>query len=471
MSRKQTPFLFDNIYKTNIKNYQVLYNPFSSKGLFILNKKFNGVIGSINGISTIDDCFNQVKKKQPEITKKIFNNLIHELVKSDIINFKSNQNYYHIQSSHQFTLSRSLTFWINLTSQCNFRCSYCFVEKKTKKMSKQLVNLMIENIFLVAKKHNIQFIGINIAGGEPLLEIDLLKTLIIKFNSFKNSDQFKHIKTSVSIITNASLLTEELALFLKAHGVLVGISIDGVGKYHDYTRKFADGSGTYKYVSRGLAIAKKNKILSNAICTITPKNIDHLPYLVKFFQDQNINFTLHFYRKVSDSCQEQKIQYNKNLLSSYKKALKNIYSDYARKKHTRSPFYQARNKLLDTVILFNNVSKFSCTAGLSFFSINPDGSITACPSENGKIMASIKDKDFLTTVRKQQLKIMNSLNSENKSECRNCLWKYTCRNMCSLEKRFDKSIDKCMIMKKLIPYIIKLEASRVINMNLKMIQK
>ncbi len=466
MIRKDIPFLFDNIYKAKINSHFILYNPYSYKGLLIVNNKYWEIFSSINGQRTIDDYLKLISGKEAIAKNTIFS-FFRELEKADIINFRNCKNFFHHSPKQKFTIDKSLTLWINLTNQCNFRCTYCFVEKRTKKMSKETINFMVEKIFHEALKHKIEFIGFNIAGGEPLLEVDLLKTLVLKINSFRKKSSYKHIVVSTSVITNASLLTEKLADFFQKNGVLVSISIDGIGKYNDASRKFADGSGTYEYVINGFKIAQKYKILSNTICTITPKNISHLPTLVKFFQTQNIKFTLHFYKKVSNSCKEQIIRYNRDLIDSYKKALKSIYRNYFHKNSNFSPFYQVGNKLLDTVILFKNVSKYSCTAGLSFFSINPDGSVTACPSDDKKIIAHISDNNLLDNLRRQRLMAEKNLSVENKERCRSCLWKYNCRGMCALEKKYDWSEDKCLIMKELIPYVIKLEAERILKASLK----
>lgn len=449
-----------------MNGYFVLYNPYSYKGLLVINNRYWDIFNSINGERNINDYLKLTKINRWLSKRNIFS-FFNELQKADIITFRNCRNYFHVSPKQSFSIDKSLTFWINLTNQCNFRCTYCFVEKKTRRMSKKTINLMVEKIFHEALKYKIEFIGFNIAGGEPLLEVDLLKFLVLKINSFRKRNFFKHIKVSTNITTNASLLTEKLAKFLKENGVSLSISIDGIGKYNDASRQFADGSGTYDYVIHGFKIAQKYKILANAICTITLKNISHVPTLVNFFQKQNINFILHFYRKVSNSCKEQIIKYNKNLISSYKKALRSIYRNYFRKNSNFSPFYQTRNKLLDMIVLFNNVSKYSCTAGLSYFSINADGSITACPSDDRKIIANLNDDNLLDTLRKQRSSMVKNLSVEYKEKCYSCLWKYTCRSMCALEKKYDTSDDKCLIIKELIPYIIKLEAERIIKANLK----
>jgi len=63
-------------------------------------------------------------------------------------------------------------------------------------------------------------------GGEPLINERGLKRAILSILSFVERSQLPK-KTDISIITNGTLLTREIAVFLKEHGVTVVISIDG----------------------------------------------------------------------------------------------------------------------------------------------------------------------------------------------------------------------------------------------------
>ena len=67
------------------------------------------------------------------------------------------------------------------------------------------------------------------------------------------------------IITNGSLLDEDLALFMKKYNVEVGISLDGPMEINDKMRIQSNGEGTYtKIIKAMLKIYLKNNKTKSA---------------------------------------------------------------------------------------------------------------------------------------------------------------------------------------------------------------
>ena len=71
------------------------------------------------------------------------------------------------------------------------------------------------------------------------------------------------IKTDFVILTNGVLLTENVCQTLKKENFKAALSLDGLEKFHDLTRKFSDGSGSFKQVKKGLENLLKYKIPFN----------------------------------------------------------------------------------------------------------------------------------------------------------------------------------------------------------------
>ena len=88
----------------------------------------------------------------------------------------------------------------HITSVCNYHCQYCFVGFQERTPAKETAFKIIEEIHKFFIKSGIKGGRINIAGGEPLL-YPYLTDVINQANS---------LGLKVSIITNGSLLTEEL---------------------------------------------------------------------------------------------------------------------------------------------------------------------------------------------------------------------------------------------------------------------
>ena len=66
-------------------------------------------------------------------------------------------------------------------------------------------------------------------------------------------------KISFSVTTNGTLLTREIAGFLKENGISVCLSIDGPREIHDRNRPYASGRGSYEDVARGIALLMENR--------------------------------------------------------------------------------------------------------------------------------------------------------------------------------------------------------------------
>lgn len=139
---------------------------------------------------------------------------------------------------------------LQLTQNCNFRCSYCTY---THSDGSQRTHAHHRMSFEIAKKavdylfeHSIDSreVYIGFYGGEPLLEFPLMKKVVEYANELFESSRLRYTTT-----TNASMLNDEIIAFFKEHHFSVVISLDGPEKIHDKNRVFAEnGKGTFRVV-------------------------------------------------------------------------------------------------------------------------------------------------------------------------------------------------------------------------------
>lgn len=118
---------------------------------------------------------------------------------------------------------------IQLGLSCNYSCDYCsqkFVERP-KPTSKNDIDAFMEKLEQLefSEEHGLK---IEMWGGEPFIYWQAIKGLTIalqeKFTSWK-------VKPRFSVITNGSLLTDEITDFLMEHDYAVSISHDGPGQF------------------------------------------------------------------------------------------------------------------------------------------------------------------------------------------------------------------------------------------------
>ena len=166
-------------------------------------------------------------------------------------------------------------------------------------MSKEIAKKAVDKIIFSAKKHGFKDITFKFAGGEPLLEF---KQVLDTVNYVRDLAKKNNINISFVIISNGVLLTDKICQLIKKNKLKLAISLDGLGKYHDQTRIFANGLGTFKYVEKGINNLLKYKIPFNVIITISSKNIDNIPGLTKYLLKNRINFIFNFFRENPKNC-------------------------------------------------------------------------------------------------------------------------------------------------------------------------
>lgn len=108
--------------------------------------------------------------------------------------------------------------------------------------------------FLVFYSGNNNLLNITLFGGEPLVEKESIYEILehckkIEDNSLK--------KFSISITTNGTLLDED---FLRRTQGRINylLSIDGDEKTHDFSRKYANGKGSFQTILPKINLSKKS---------------------------------------------------------------------------------------------------------------------------------------------------------------------------------------------------------------------
>lgn len=137
---------------------------------------------------------------------------------------------------------------IALSEQCNLNCSYCNVDKLSKKRIDPQLFLKTyrqKKADLPHAKFQIDFYG-----GEPLLQWDIVKTIVSEIRC--DGSQF-------FMPTNGLLLTDEKVDFLNEHNFKVSLSFDGL--WQDINRKQHNSSGTLEqYIKKKDLFRKINRL-------------------------------------------------------------------------------------------------------------------------------------------------------------------------------------------------------------------
>ena len=142
------------------------------------------------------------------------------------------------------TNRKELHLTIAPTNNCNFKCIYCFEQDRRNVIMDS--NVIEDLISFIASYKDIDTIGIDWFGGEPLMSIDIIEEItnhILKLNKKINS----------FIVTNGYLLNKKNISTLKRLGInSAQITIDGPKEIHDKRRPLLNGNGTFDKIIKNI---------------------------------------------------------------------------------------------------------------------------------------------------------------------------------------------------------------------------
>jgi uncharacterized protein len=177
---------------------------------------------------------------------------------------------------------------IQMGLSCNYSCDYCsqkFVERPKETSKKDIDNFM--ELF-----NNLEFseetgLKVEFWGGEPFVYWKTMKPLAEaireKFADWKKQPQF-------SVITNGSLLTEDVCAWLYAMGFSVSISHDGPGQFVRGPDPFDDPEIKQSILDLYSVLKPSGKISFNAM--LNSKNLSRKAihdWFIDFTGDQSVS--------------------------------------------------------------------------------------------------------------------------------------------------------------------------------------
>jgi uncharacterized protein len=332
----------------------------------------------------------------------------------------------------------SLSFWFHVTDNCNLTCDYCYISTlETKKnMQDIVVYQFLDKLQETLKLHpSIKTITIRLAGGEPLTAFHKWKNSIeILITKLKKNN----LTLQIRILTNLTILTDEMILFFKKCNIILGVSLDGLNDFHNKYRKFENGKGSFLRVENNITKLQRHNILFAVLVTISNDNIDGIFNLVKFLLDNNITFRL----ADAKGNYIDRVKIQEVLDKCYE-----IMDNYIEKGFSA----QYKHILCDLNIL--EPSSTPCNMGVNACAIYIDGSIYFCHSQFGKnnSLGSLFDKEDIVTILKKGMKF-HSLSEE----CQSCEFLSICAGGCPLYRTKDNKSPMCNIFKSSIPKIQKM---------------
>ena len=169
---------------------------------------------------------------------------------------------------------------------CNLACDYCFYLDKSSLypdgpavMPQEVMERMVSSYLAMP----FDSYSITFQGGEPLLAgIRFFRSVAGAVRRHSKPGAKVHL----SIQTNATLMTRDMARFLADEGWLTGVSIDGPAQLHDKHRRDASGNGSHSRVLRGVEILREAGAEFNALCLATSDSLHTPGAIYRYLRDE-----------------------------------------------------------------------------------------------------------------------------------------------------------------------------------------
>ena len=137
---------------------------------------------------------------------------------------------------------------LHVAHTCNLTCDYCFARQgcfngkeaiMDYSVAKQAIDFLIEHS---GSRKNLE---VDFFGGEPLLNMDMIKRLV----SYCRGLEEKHNKKfRFTLTTNGVLLDDDITEFANREMDNVVLSLDGRKDVHDRLRRLGNGQGSYDII-------------------------------------------------------------------------------------------------------------------------------------------------------------------------------------------------------------------------------
>jgi uncharacterized protein len=156
-------------------------------------------------------------------------------------------------------------------------CSYCYVYQHDDQTWRDRPAVMPAGVFTAVahrlgrhvRAHGLRRVRVVLHGGEPmLLGAARLGGLAAELRAALPGT----CTARIGMQTNGVLLREPALRELRRHGIVIGVSVDGVGADHDRHRVTHAGRGTFAAVSRALELlaGEYRPSFGGVLCTVSP---------------------------------------------------------------------------------------------------------------------------------------------------------------------------------------------------------
>ncbi|MDD3205719.1 MAG: thioether cross-link-forming SCIFF peptide maturase [Lachnospiraceae bacterium] len=317
---------------------------------------------------------------------------------------------------------------LHIAHDCNLACKYCFAEEgeyhgRRAIMSYEVGKKALD--FLIANSGNRVNLEVDFFGGEPLMNWQVVKDLVVYGRSLEkpNNKKFRFTLT-----TNGVLLNDEILAFANQEMSNIVLSIDGRKEVHNYMRPHRGGQGSYdEIVPKFKKVAESREQMNYYVRgTFTRHNLDFSED-VKHLADLGFK-QISVEPVVADEKEEYAIRESDipGLKEQYDKLAMELLKRQKEGKGVN--FFHFMIDLEGGPCVAKRLS--GCGSGTEYLAVTPWGDFYPCHQFVGQeefLMGNVEEGIVKTEIRDR----FKSCNVYAKEKCKDCFAKFYCSGGCA----------------------------------------
>lgn len=338
-----------------------------------------------------------------------------DVYKEGVIDFKKRQ-----------TVVKALC--LHIAHDCNLACRYCFAGEGEYKGDRSLMSLEVGKKaldFLVANSGNRRNLEVDFFGGEPLMNFDVVKELVVYGRELEKTHD-KHFRFTLT--TNGVLLRDDVIEFANKEMDNIVLSIDGRKEVHDHMRPFKNGKGSYDFIlDKFKKVAEsRNQQKYYVRGTFTHYNLDFVKDVLSLADEGFEQISVEPVVAGPEEPYAIREEDIPQICEGYDELAKEMLK---RKKEGRGfNFFHYMIDLSGGPCVYKRLS--GCGSGTEYLAVTPWGDLYPCHQFVGEEEFCLGNVDdgIVNTEMRDTFKLCNVYAKE---ECRNCFAKFYCSGGCA----------------------------------------